>query len=322
MVGRYWPIGARDIAPGSTLVGAVALQDQKIERRKLMSATCDALISVAQLKQCMAEPALRIVDCRFRLQQPDWGITTFRRGHIPGAVYAHLDHDLAGPVTMTSGRHPLPEKGRFLQLLSRWGIGSATRVVCYDSDGGAVALRLWWMLRHWLGLEQVQLLDGGWPAWVDAVDYIEPGAPVQYQTRLLDCDTDHGSWLSTGQVVENLKTGEYCLLDARSPERFAGIEEPIDTVAGHIPFSQNRPMTENLNRQIFFKSADQLHHEFTVSLDDRIKPGQIVHSCGSGVTACHNLFAMERAGLTGSRLYPGSWSEWIRDPGRTVVSAA
>ncbi len=285
-----------------------------------MPTTYNGLISAEQLNQSLSEPDRRIIDCRFRLTAPDWGHGAYLRSHIPGALYADLDQDLAGPVTTVSGRHPLPDLSDFLGLLSSWGVASGSRVVCYDSAGGAIAVRLWWMLRHWLGFEQVQLLDGGWSAWMEYVGRVETGDAIPQHTQPVQCAADQHSWLSVDQIEKNLETGAYSVLDARSAERFAGIKEPIDPVAGHIPFANNRPMTENLTEQGLFKSPDQLRDEFSALLGDRIRPGQIVHSCGSGVTACHNLFAMELAGLPGSKLYPGSWSEWLRDPLRPIVA--
>ncbi len=281
------------------------------------------LISVAELNAVLSAPELRIIDCRFRLTEPNWGQMMYRREHVPGAVYAHLDHDLASPVSADSGRHPLPGKNEFLRLLARWGADADGRFICYDSAGGAVAVRLWWMLRHWLGLGSVQILDGGWPAWQQAGCRVETGdAVIRPAAALLTCKADLGCWLSTDQIVANLESQEYCLVDARSSKRFAGLEEPIDTVAGHIPEALNRPLTDNLTKQGLFKPAMQLRQEFAALLPTDCSPENVVHSCGSGVTACHNLFAMELADMTGSRLYPGSWSEWIRDPKRPMVTGA
>ncbi len=285
-----------------------------------MPATFQGLISVSELQNSLSDPKLRIIDCRFRLMEQDWGLAVYQRSHISGAVYAHLDRDLAGPVTAISGRHPLPAKSHFLQRLARWGIKSDTRIVCYDHEGGVLAVRLWWMLRHWLGFEQVQVLNGGWSAWLEHAGDLESGDALTPEVQPMTCETDQNSWLSTARIVANLEAGEYRLLDARSSERFAGLQEPIDTVAGHIPLALNRPLTENLTGKAFFKPAAQLRDEFSALLHGRVRPEQVVHTCGSGVTACHNLFAMELAGLSGSKLYPGSWSEWIRDPKRPIVS--
>lgn len=275
------------------------------------------LVEVATLRAHLDRGDWCIVDCRFSLADPDAGLRAYAAGHLPGAVYAHLERDPSGPVTPVSGRHPLPEVGRLAERLSAWGIDESVQVVAYDDAGGAMAARLWWLLR-WLGHRAVALLDGGWQAWCAA------GAPVSDRpvgrpaTRFRPRPSD-GAWLDAAQVQRGLSRGEVLLLDARSEARFRGDEEPIDPVAGHVPGAGNRPYTRNLGADGRFRAPSDLRAELQAELGGRA-PGAVVHMCGSGVTACHNLLAMEIAGLSGSRLYPGSWSEWIRDPNRPIAT--
>lgn len=272
------------------------------------------LIDSATLADHLADPDWVVVDCRFDLARPGAGREAYALGHVPGARYAHLDEDLSGPLTHDSGRHPLPEPGRLTVTLRQWGIGKATQVVCYDDCGGMYAARLWWMLR-WLGHGAVALLDGGLPAWIDAGHGLQagaeaPSAPGDFEPMLrADC------WLSTDAVAQ----GSLDLWDAREPARYRGEVEPIDPVAGHIPGARNVPCSENLGADGRFLPAPALRQRFDAVLAGEA-PGQVVHLCGSGVTACHNLLAMEIAGLGGSRLYPGSWSAWISDPARPVAT--
>ncbi len=261
-----------------------------------------------------------IVDCRFSLAAPDQGWAEYIDGHIPGAYYAHLDNDLSGPVTASSGRHPLPELSQWSHLLNKLGINPHTQVVVYDHGTGAIASRLWWMLR-WSGHFNVALLDGGYQAWQEAelpVSVIIPNL-VDANTSI-DFKSDPSLWISTHQLEVELPKA--ALVDARSAERFHGITEPIDPVAGHIPGAVNMPLEENLGKDGRFLSADDLRNRFTNIIEGcKVNNNQsdVIHMCGSGVTACHNILAMEIAGLTGSRLYVGSWSEWIRDPDRPVT---
>ncbi len=261
-----------------------------------------------------------IVDCRFSLAAPDLGWAEYLDSHIPGAYYAHLDNDLSGPLTASSGRHPLPELSQWKRLIGRWGVDHDTQVVVYDHGTGATAARLWWMLR-WSGHFNVALLDGGYRAWQEA------GLPISVQkpefvdiNTAIDFKVDSSLWISTPQL--ELELPKSILVDARSAERFHGITEPIDPVAGHIPGALNMPLEENLGKDGKFLSADELRSRFTKNIEGcKAKKNQsdVIHMCGSGVTACHNILAMEIAGLTGSRLYVGSWSEWIRDPGRPIA---
>lgn len=276
------------------------------------------LISTTQLSESNSAQTV-IVDCRFSLADPAAGQKAYRQGHIPGAVYANLDRDLSSAITQQSGRHPLPDLSRFLQQLGQWGIGRDTHVVVYDDMSGAIAGRLWWLLK-WLNHENVSLLDGGWNLWQKEQRPISVESPqptlVHYTSN-----ADDRLWLSSTAVSRGLASGDLSLLDARAEARFRGEEEPIDPVAGHVPGAINRPMQHNLDQNGCFLTAEDLKQQFTQLLGDT-DPASVAHMCGSGVTACHNLFAMELAGLKGSKLYPGSWSEWIRDPEREIACGA
>jgi len=262
------------------------------------------------------DPAWVVCDCRFSLSDTAAGEGAYRAGHIPGARYAHLERDLSGPVSAGSGRHPLPERARLTEVFGRWGISVRTQVVAYDDTGGAFAARLWWLLR-WLGHERVAVLDGGWRAWVQEGHPISTRIPSVHPA-LFEARSPLVQEVGASEVAAALARHDICLLDARAGARFRGEVEPIDPVAGHVPGAVNYPYQENLTANGRFKSAAELRR----ALERRtagFPPRQVVHMCGSGVTACHNLLAMEIAGLVGSRLYAGSWSEWICDPARPVA---
>ena len=278
----------------------------------------DTLIDAATLRAHLDDPHWVIMDCRFSLMDTEAGRRAYRENHLPGARYAHLDEDLSSPITPTTGRHPLPAPRLLIQKLGDWGIGSETQVVAYDDLGGMLAAaRLWWLLR-WLGHEAVAVLDGGFPAWQRAglplTDVLPAVQPTVFHGR-----PDDRLWLTTAQV--QALPAENVVLDARAAARFRGEMEPIDPVAGHIPGAVNLPTEGHLTADSHFLPRAELRARFAAALGER-SPTTMVHSCGSGVTACHNLLAMEAAGLRGSRLYPGSWSEWIRDPGRPVATGA
>jgi thiosulfate/3-mercaptopyruvate sulfurtransferase len=275
------------------------------------------LISVDDLRRLLTDPGLVVFDCRHDLMKPDAGAAAYAQSHIPGARFAHSDKDLSGPKTGKTGRHPLPDPALFTAWLGRNGVDAARQVVAYDLAGGASATRLWWMLRHWLGHERAAVLDGGWEAWVAA------GAPVTDEApRVVPASFTGGAprdvRVDVAYVQAHLNDPEVVVVDARAPERYRGETEPIDPVAGHIPGARNRLYKNNLDSAGRFKPAAVLRAEFEALLAGK-RPDQIVHQCGSGVSACHNILAMEIAGLTGSRLYPGSWSEWCADPGRPVA---
>lgn len=270
------------------------------------------LIRPDQLQECLDHPSWRIVDCRFDLADSTAGEKAWRESHIPGAVYAHLERDLSGPVTSETGRHPLPQADALVNTFGRLGIGGDTQVVAYDASGGAMAARLWWLAR-WMGHERVAVLDGGWPAWMAA------GLPASSDdARVTPAHFPRRAPLTEPVTANTIRQDlRLRLIDARTPERFRGDVEPIDAIAGHIPGAINLPFAGNLDESGRFLSVPALQHRFAESV--AVPPGEVVHYCGSGVTACHNVLAMEHAGLPGSRLYAGSWSEWIRDPRRPVA---
>jgi thiosulfate/3-mercaptopyruvate sulfurtransferase len=275
------------------------------------------LVNCDQLAEHLGSPTWVVVDCRFNLADPAAGEEAYTAGHIPGAHYAHLDHDLSGPITPTSGRHPLPDATKLAQRLGQWGITEHTQVVAYDDAGGAFAARLWWLLR-WLGHARVAVLDGGFSAWTrggysTSIEVATPRPGVFVPT------TDPSQWVTSAALEGLVAAGSVQLIDARDPERFRGEVEPIDPVAGHIPGAINVPFKQNLNSDGTFQSPDALRDRFAPVIGSR-EPETVVHMCGSGVTACHNVLAMEHAGLGGTRLYAGSWSEWIRDGSRPVAS--
>ena len=261
-------------------------------------------------------PALAIVDCRHDLARPEWGAQAYAAGHIPGASFGHLDRDLSGPVRPASGRHPLPDPERLAATLGRWGIDRSVQVVAYDQGSGAIAARLWWLLRL-LGHERVAVLDGGFAAWQAAGLPISTGEERPAARHFVGAA--HLGWVATADdVARGLERGEIVLVDARAADRFAGRNETLDPVAGHVPGARNHPYTLNLGGDGRFLPPQALASLWRDTLGGA-SPERVVAMCGSGVTACHNLLAMERAGLAGARLYAGSWSEWCRDPTRPVA---
>ncbi len=271
------------------------------------------LIAVSELAAHWQQPDWVVVDCRFDLARPDAGEAAYRAGHIPGAFYAHLETDLAAPRTPASGRHPLPDPANLLRLFSRWGVGPGVRVVAYDDAGGAMAARLWWLLR-WMGHAEAALLDGGFQAWQAA------GLPLSVTTPApraapVQGTPGHMPVIDAAQIERRLRAGDLLLIDARARARFLGQVEPIDPVAGHVPGAINHPYQDNLAGDGRFKDTPELRRAFQVTL---AAGGDVAAMCGSGITACHHIFAMELAGLGLASLYPGSWSEWIRSPSRPV----
>jgi thiosulfate/3-mercaptopyruvate sulfurtransferase len=276
------------------------------------------LVDASTLASRIEDPEWIVFDCRFSLTDPPWGRSRYLDGHIPGARYAHLDDDLSSPIGPRTGRHPLPDPDLLTQKLGRWGVGDQTQVVVYDDVGGGFAVRLWWLLR-WLGHGQAAVLNGGLGAWLARGGEMTAELPKPAHTRFCGA-ADQTMWLGTKTLEDNLRTGALQVVDARAAERFRGVAEPIDAVAGHIPGAVNRPLTENLTADGRFLPPALLRERFTSGDLVGIQPERIVHSCGSGVNACHNLLAMEIAGLPGSRVYAGSWSEWIRSPARPVAT--
>jgi thiosulfate/3-mercaptopyruvate sulfurtransferase len=272
-----------------------------------------ALVSTQELA---VRPEWRVFDCRHDLMKPELGAQQYREAHIPGALFAQMDRDLSGPKGGGNGRHPLPDPAAFIDWLGRQGVKPADQVVCYDAGNGTVAARLWWMLR-WIGHEQAAVLDGGLAQW------LKEGRPVTAEVPRVAPATYPGrarpEMLVDVAFIE--KNGHRLLVDARAPVRFRGEQEPIDPVAGHIPGARNRFCNDNVTPEGVFKPSALLKKEFAEILGST-SPTGVVNYCGSGVSACHNLLAMEVAGLQGAKLYPGSWSEWIVDPARPVAKAA
>ncbi|MBO9355325.1 sulfurtransferase [Bordetella petrii] len=279
------------------------------------------LISAADLAGRLQSSDVRIFDVRHDLADHAAGRRAYEQGHIPGARYLDHETELAAPRTGRNGRHPLPARADLAALMAAHGVRPGTLVIAYDASGGMYAAHLWWMLR-WLGHERVAVLDGGWQAWTaaglpvdtapagaDEAAEAAPGGPALVET------------VDAQAVLANLSQPAFTVLDARAANRYRGEVEPMDPVAGHIPGALNRPNGENLQADGRFKQPEQLRAEFTSLLGER-DPHTVVHQCGSGITACHNLLAMEIAGLSGSRLYPGSWSEWCSDPARPVARGA
>ena len=281
--------------------------------------TFQTLIDVGSLRERLGNPKLAIVDCRFDLKDPTAGRRAYLAGHIPHAHYADLDRDLAAPQGPGTGRHPLPAPGAFAGWAGAAGIGNDTQVIAYDAADGSFAARLWWLLR-WLGHRAVAVLDGGLAAWIDGGGALEQGPVVAAALRFTPRLEPH-SVLSTAELEAALRTPAALLVDARSPERFAGTVEPIDPVAGHIPGAVNHPLAANLGAGQRFLPAAELAARWRQRLAGK-DPAQLIAMCGSGVTACHNLLSLEVAGLSGAKLYAGSWSEWIRDPKRPVARGA
>jgi thiosulfate/3-mercaptopyruvate sulfurtransferase len=280
------------------------------------------LIEASVLRDLIGKPDLAVIDCRFDLSNRSRGRAAYLEGHIPGAKYADLETDLSGPVTAKSGRHPLPAPEDFAAALERWGIGSATQVIVYDDAGGSFAARAWWLLR-WLGHKSVAVLDGGINAWIAAEGLLEPGEARPSQERIpsdgrIAPKSDRAALIETADIDRFLANPANLLVDARAAERFAGSVEPIDTVAGHIGGAANHPFSTNLRQDGRFLPAAELRRLWELRLAGR-KPERVAAMCGSGVTACHNLLSLEVAGLSGAKLYAGSWSEWIRDPNRAVA---
>ena len=267
------------------------------------------LVSTAELEQNLTH--WRVFDCRHDLAKPELGEQQYRESHIPGALFAHLDRDLSARKTGSNGRHPLPEPQDFEKWLEHTGLTPNDQAVCYDAGPGSMAARLWWMLR-WIGHDNVAVLDGGFAKWTKEGREVTVDVPLftpfNYPIKL------RSEFAADVRTVEK-QLGKSVLLDARAPARYRGEQEPIDPVAGRIKGAKNRFNMDNLTPDGVFKKSEALRKEFESVLGSR-PPEQVIHYCGSGLAACHNLLAMEVAGLKGGKLYAGSWSEWSRDPKR------
>jgi len=275
------------------------------------------LLTPSELAHHLADPDWVVVDCRFSLNDTERGRRDYQQAHIPGAVYAHLNEDLSGPIIPgKSGRHPLPDRDVLAQTLSRWGISPGVQVVAYDDAGGSMAaVRLWWLLR-WLGYDAVAVLDGGWPRWQR--ENRETRSGIEHRSaRIFTPNPQSDLLVDASDVLAMLHDTEHPLFDSRSADRYRGENETIDPVAGHIPGARSAPYAENLDPDGLFLSPEALRARFQTLLGD-VPADHVTFYCGSGVTAAHNVLAMSHAGLGTPRLYAGSWSEWITDPKRPI----
>ena len=276
------------------------------------------LISAAELQQHINNPTFVILDCRAELTDPNAGAVAFAAGHIPGAQHADSDRDLSDKSPGTKGefrgRHPLPAVDHFIETLRGWGVYPNSQVIAYDAHGGMFAARVWWMLR-WVGHKSVAVLDGGLPAW-EALGGELTQAVINRPRGSITPQASLVSSVSADDVLANLSARARVVLDARAADRFRGENETIDPVAGRIPGARNRWFKDNLQADGKFKSPDLLRAEYSALIKS---PESTIMQCGSGISACHNLLAMDIAGLPGAMLYPGSWSEWSADPSRPVA---
>lgn len=277
----------------------------------------NTLVTTEDLAAHLADPNWVVLDCRFTLTDTEAGRQAYAKAHIPGARYVHLDEDLSAAPGEGTGRHPLPDPRVLAEKLCAWGIGVNKQVVVYDDSYGAMAVRLWWMMR-WLGHPGVALLDGGYPKWLREKRPVDADIPAPHPAACA-CLPEPSQIVRADEILHASQTGEQLIIDARPDRRFSGEFEPLDPVAGHVPGAINYPFDENLDVDGTFLPPEALRENYQALLNG--KPAwQVLHMCGSGVTACHNILAMEIAGLPGSRLYPGSWSEWITDPARPIAT--
>ena len=281
------------------------------------------LITASALRALLASGSpLLLCDCSFDLSDTGAGVRSHAERHIPGAIYLNLDQDLSAPKSTvagapSAGRHPLPTREAFVARLAALGFRDDLPVVAYDGSGGMYAARLWWMLR-WVGHAAVQVLDGGLAAWAAAGGALQSGAVPARPSGSFTLRPPLVSTLAFEDLLDGLGRGSRLIVDARAPDRFRGENETMDPVGGHIPGAVNRSFRDNLDASSRFKPATALKEEFRQVIG-ATAPAAVIHQCGSGVSACHNLLAMEVAGLSGSLLYPGSWSEWCADPSRPVA---
>lgn len=276
-----------------------------------------ALAGTDVLSRHLDDPDWVVFDCRHDLAAPERGRADYAQSHIPGARFLHLDEDLSAPRTGKNGRHPLPDPERLADSLGEAGLSARKQVIAYDAQGGMVASRLWWLLR-WLGHLPVAVLDGGWTQWT-AEGRPQTAEVPRPRTACFEGSARNDCWVGPHFVREHLGDETTLLIDGRAPDRFRGQNETIDPVGGRIPYARNRFYRDNLDASGRFKTPEALRADFGAILG-RTGPRQVVNYCGSGVSACHNLLAMEVAGLPGARLYPGSWSEWSADASRPVAS--
>lgn len=281
-----------------------------------MAGPWHTLVDAKDLKAHLDDPDLVLLDCRHDLSDPEAGPRVYEEAHLPDAVHAHIDRDLAGPMTGTNGRHPLPDPYAFRKTLGNWGIDLDKQVVAYDGSGGAFAARAWWLLRHY-GHDKVAVLDGGIRAWERIGGALTGEPPEPVPTEFLGAP-GHLPTVDAESLLQRVPVADGVLIDARDPERYRGDVEPIDPAAGHIPGAVNVPFKGNLGSDGRFKAPDELYARYEHALGGR-HPEEAAVYCGSGVTAAHDVLAMEIAGLRGVALYPGSWSEWCADRSRPVA---
>jgi thiosulfate/3-mercaptopyruvate sulfurtransferase len=277
------------------------------------------IISSQELFSILNGPDLVIIDCNFELANPNQGFIDYQKAHIPSAFYANLDRDLASPATPETGRHPLPTTEHFSSLLASWQVNKYNQVVVYDAAGGSMAVRLWFLLRYF-GVNSVAVLDGGFKKWVDEGYPVTDKIPEKSNKAASTLLSPNTSMIVSTAEMENIyRSNEYKIIDARAAERYQGKTEPVDKKAGHIPGALNRFHGLNLNDQGVMKSSEELKKEFSELIASTPADKVIVY-CGSGVTSCHHLLALKRAGIEGVRLYAGSWSEWICDPNHPIAT--
>ena len=279
--------------------------------------TYQTIISVEDLNKNLNTQDWLIFDCRFILKDPEGGLKKFNQGHIPGAQYVDMDKDLASPMTSTSGRHPLPNPEELINKLQSWGVNNSSQIICYDDMSGAFAARMWWLLK-WLGHNNIAVLDGGIEKWT------AKNVPLETDTQQRAAGSFSGQanndmWVNVEFVQKELEQDKINLLDARSVERFTAKDTKTDPVAGHVPGAMSYPFAENLSKQGVFLPSEELHKRFTPIVSNP-ENKELINMCGSGVTACHNLLAMSIAELPMTRLFVGSWSEWIKDKSRPVAT--
>ncbi len=279
--------------------------------------TFQTIISVEELNNNLNTKDWFIFDCRFLLKDPEGGLKLFNKGHIPGAQFADMDKDLASPMTPTSGRHPLPNPRHLVKKLQSWGVNNSSQVICYDDMSGAFAARLWWLIK-WLGHHDVAVLDGGIDKWTESGLALETDVQQRAAGSFVGEENDE-MWVSIEFVEKQFQENNIHLLDARSSDRFTAKDTKTDPVAGHIPGAMSFPFAENLSKQGVFLSEEELRKRFTPIISNA-ENKEVINMCGSGVTACHNILAMSVAGLPMTRLYVGSWSEWIKDKTRPVAT--
>jgi thiosulfate/3-mercaptopyruvate sulfurtransferase len=286
----------------------------------ISSASHTNLVDVSTLARHAGDPNWIVFDCRHDLTNPDAGRQAYAAGHIPGAIFLSVDDDLSGRKTGSNGRHPLPGREEFRARMQALGLGEHMQAVAYDAQGGTFAARLWWMLR-WLGHEHSAVLDGSFAAWQSAGQPLERDTPPLRPVHELPLRPALTRSVDAAAVQAHLAASSCRLIDARAPERYTGENEPLDPVGGHIPGAHNRFFGTNLQPDGRFKSPEVLRDELTAAAGG-YGPEDVVHQCGSGITACHNILAANVAGLPEPALYAGSWSEWIADPSRPVVRGA